>query len=401
MNYNLQRLLVIIGLIAIPFYELFFKVFPFVRVIAPDTREPKELIALTFALAIGLLAVFQGTLKPFRNKYFLILVVFLLLNLFMSPQADLFINNVQVGDMFFWKPFAKVLCFALLMFAVASMDIDFNDILKTMAYCSFAMSIYVILQRLGFDQFWIQREGEQYLWVSGRAFGGNLGQPTLAASFIATIIPIAFYLRKYIFGIVMFTAVVLTKSEMALIALAIVFVFYIAKSQRLLFPIIIFFILFFVIGCSLFSTNYKVRSFINDHSSGRTSVWRETFNDIKDGAISDGKQDFSFTGVGFGRFAFIFPDKHKSNFQQTHNDILEFTYNCGLIGSGILIVGLFFMVKSAWYCNDSLPIAILLSFLTILIISFGSFPFQLGAHQFYSAVLIGLLHNNSIIRRMT
>ena len=123
MTYSLQRLLIILGLVFIPFYEIFLHLLPFVHSTAPDSRCTKEIIALVFALSIGLLAVFQGSIKPFRNKFLLAIPVFLLFNLIMAPHVPLVVNNVDSGDFYFWRPFVQVLCFTLMIAAEASLDI--------------------------------------------------------------------------------------------------------------------------------------------------------------------------------------------------------------------------------------------------------------------------------------
>lgn len=400
MNYSLQRLLVIAGLIAVPFYELIFKVFPYVRIAAADTRVTKELIALAFALAVGLLAVFQGTVKPLKNKFLLALPVFMLLSLFMSPRVSFLINNVEVGDLFFWKPFVQVLCYLLLVIALASIHISVRKIITTMATCGTVMAAYVILQYFGFDQFWMQREGDMFTQVTGRLLGGNLGQPTVVASFIVMLVPIAFHLKKYFSAATMVISLLLIKSEMSLFALVFVAIIYFVKHfksiRKLSIAIIAVGILVAAFGYFKFDS---VRSYVAEHSNGRIGVWKEIIMDIKQGPIIDVNQDYSFTGAGLGRFPFIFPDKHKSIFQQAHNDPLEFTYNCGIIGLLLLFGAIFVMGKGALNASSGLAFALLMSFAAIFFASLGGFPFQLGAHQFYSAVVVGLLHNRQVIRR--
>lgn len=390
-----QRLLVIIGLIAIPFYELIFKVFPYIVVIAPDTRAPKELIAMFFALSIGLLAVFKGNIKPFNNKFILIIPIYLLFNLWMSPHFDLFINTVECGDLYFWKPFSEILCFILMIFAIASSDDDFIPIFKIMVICGTLMSAYVIFQKFGFDQFWIQREGDQFVQVRGRLLGGNLGQSTVVSSWIIMMIPISIYLRKYYMSFIMIIAVFLTGSAMALMSMVLMALIYLIKFNKKF--LIIFATLFIILIC-LISFKQDIRLKIVQRMDGRFEVWKNIFYDIRGGAIAGVSQDFSTTGVGFGRFPFIFPDKHKSNFKQAHNDFLEFTYDCGFCGLAIVLFGLCFMFNKFLFHGIRFPI--FLSFISILFCSLGGFPFQLGAHQFYSAIFLGLLNNDSINRRI-
>lgn len=386
----MQKLLIILGLVIIPFYEIFLKTLPFAINIAPDTRAPKEIVALVFALSIGLLAVFHGNLKPFRNKWILIIPVYLLFNLIMSPHVDMFINNVESGDFYFWKPFAEVLIFTLMIVALSSIEVDFNEIIKVMVICGAVMAGYVILQKFGLDQFWVQREGLQFLQVRGRALGGNLGQSTIVASFIVMLIPLAFYIRRYWMCLTMIIGVILTGSAMALMALGLIISAYAVRFNKVLIVPIILILVF----CGLFIS--KNKSYAIARMDGRSSVWMETMKDIHDGAI-EGAHNFSITGVGFGRFPFIFPNKHQSNFMQTHNDPLQFMYDCGIAGEYLLLAAIFFMVYMACINISPLVFSILISFIAIFFCSIGSFPFQLGAHQFYSATLVGLLHNRGVL----
>lgn len=388
-----NRLLIILGLVIIPFYELILRVFPFVRSIAPDSRAPKEILAMIFALSIGLLAVYLGQIKKFNNKYFLVIPIYLLFNLIIAPHVSLVINNVESGDFYFWKPFCEVLCFMLMIIAISSMEINFEIIIKTMVICGTIMAVYMILQKLGLDQFWAIKTEQVFTSVRAEAIGGNLGQPTIAASFIVMMIPLSIYLRKYWMTLTIITAVFLTGSAMSIGA--IIFMLLISTVRYLKikrFTIIISSVIIICIGFICFS-NKTFHNKIEDRMDGRYTVWSNIVHDIHYGQIKDGS-NLSLTGVGFGRFPYLFPQKHHSPFQQAHNDLMEFTYDCGLIGLGLLIMFLFFMIKN----TNGMNYAVMLSFIALLFTSLGSFSFQLGAHQFYAAVLVGMLNNNSLIK---
>lgn len=397
---SLQRQLVILGLIVIPFYEIFLKALPFVQNVASDTRANKALIAMVFALAIGLLAVFQG-IKPFSNKWLLAIPVYLLFSLIMAPQADLFLNGIQCGDFYFFKPFAQALCFLFLVLAVANMEFS-ETILKVMVWCCFIMSCYVIAQKLGFDQFWAVKDPAQYqgAYPNGE-IGGNLGQTTLVASFIIIGVPLAMYLRKYWMLLVMSIAILVAKSDMAIFALLIIALISLFRFLKISFKDIgiATAVILAVLGVLIYQ-NKPLKDFIKDRMSGRALVWKETAKDIRDGAIEGAKTDASFTGVGLGRFSFIFPERHHSIFSQAHNEYLEFTYNCGLVGLSLFLIALFVMFKSVLMNLNPLSYPIALSFFGLLICAGGVFVFQLGSHQYYSAILVGFLHNDSIIRRV-
>lgn len=395
----MQRLLIILGLIIVPFYEIFLHVLPYAASHAPDSRVTKEELALVFALSIGLLAVWHGEIKPFRNKFLLIIPVYLLFNLIMAPHAPLTINNNEVGDFYFWKPFAEVLCFTFMIIAVSSMEINFEEILKIMVWCGFIMAIYVILQRFGLDQFWVAKgynydgAGNSFIAVRSEELGGNLGQPTIVASWMVMMVPLAFYFRKWWMGITITVACSLTQGVMVGLALATVGMVSAIRYDRLLIlPVGLILVASLMFGISHTSQ-------IINRMDGRYEVWKDTLSDIKNGQIDD-KHKFSITGVGLGRFSFLFPGKHKITFQQTHNDPMEFAYDCGIFGEYLLLVGIFVMLAVGLFHVSSLVFSIALSFLAIFVCSLGSFPFQLGAHQFYAATLVGLLHNEKIIRRV-
>lgn len=396
----MQRLLIILGLVIIPFYEIFIHALPFVRTISPDSRVTKEILALIFSLSIGLLAVWQGTLKPFKNKFFLIIPVYLLFNIMMSPNAPLNINNNEVGDFYFWKPFSEVLCFSFMIIAISSIEINFERILKVMVICGTVMAGYVILQKFGFDQFWLPKTGGEFTSVKGQLLGGNLGQPTIVASWIVMMVPLSIYLRKWWMSAVMIIACLLTKGAMVTGALSIIGIIYLFRKFS--WSITPTFVIFSVLIYAIFMS-HSLRNNIEDRMDGRLGVWENTLKDIRNGQIMGDNNRYPYTGAGFGRFSFSFPVKHpmRLQFMQAHNDPLEFAYNCGLIGEYLLLAGIFVMLIITLFHSSYIVFSIALSFVAIFICSLGSFPFQLGAHQFYSAVLVGLLHNEKLIGRNT
>lgn len=397
MSINLQKLLIILALVMIPFYEIIIRIFPFAIAHVPETREPKLLLAMFFSLTIGLLAIFEGKILKFDNKWLLILTSYLMISFFMSPKVELFLNGIDSSDFWFWKAFCNVICMLLLVITIASSFDKFDYALKIMVYVAVIMSIYVILQRIGFDQFYIQKSINELGSVTRPEVGGTLGNSTLVASFLVFIIPISIYLKKYISSFILFVSVLITESDMALAAcfiMIILYLFYfkfISKS----FTLLIFFILT-IVFCYNYLNVEKFRHFIDDKSNGRISVWKDVIKDIKNGIIN--KQDFSITGLGLGRFPYVFPEQHNSIFRQAHNDFLEFIYNTGFIGLGLLVLSMWQIISVFSKESSFLIASLAISFIVFIITALGSFSFQLGAHQFYIALIVGLLSNNYLRR---
>ena len=367
---------------------------PFTVSTSPDSRCTKEILAMVFALSIGLLAVFYGQIKPFKNKWFLLIPIYLLFNLSMAPHFDLFINNVESGNFYFWKPFAQVICFLLMIIAISSSEINIEKILNVMVICGTVMAGYVVMQKLGLDQFWVARQGQQFEGVHGRVLGGNLGQPTLVASWMVMMVPIAFHLKRFWMAWLIVAACLLTQGAMVIISLLSILtiaIFYFNPQLRK--SIVGIFAILLISVSALLYFNSSFRSKIDERMDGRSTVWTNIIKDIRHGQI-DGLHKYPITGVGLGRFAFIFPDKNKSPFHEAHNDTLEFIYDCGIAGAFLLFAGLLFMARNIPV--NGLSFSVGLSFIAIFICSLGCFPFQLGAHQFYASVLVGLLHNDLI-----
>lgn len=397
MIFNLQRLLITIALVFIPFYEVIMRILPYSRVAAPDTRETKLLLAMFFSLAIGLLAVFEGKIRRFDNKWILFLICFVMLSFFMSPKIPLFVNGIDSGDFWFWKPFCNMLCMLFLVLAVASIEDDIVYIIKIMSIVSMVMGVYVLSQFFGLDQFFIKKSVEEIGTVTMPQIGGTLGNSTLVASFLIFIFPLSIYLKRYFDASIILLAVLATQSDMALISLSAIimgFLYYFKHiSLKFLVAIVSIIIMLFSV---LMITDHNFRNIINNKCNGRIPVWINTLKDIRDG--SDNKRDFSFTGMGLGRFGYIFPEQHKTIFRQAHNDFLEFTYNCGIFGLILFLSTIFFVIKTYFISDSYLIICLTLSFLSFLLSALGSFNFQLGVHQFYMAIIFGLL-SNPILRR--
>ena len=106
----LIQALIIFGLVTIPF----------LLIPGYDTREPKMALALTVALAAGLVAIYQGKLRPFRNKWILIFLAYLLLSIRFAPT----LITAKVPNLWSWKPAFEMLTFALLVMTVAGLKLE-------------------------------------------------------------------------------------------------------------------------------------------------------------------------------------------------------------------------------------------------------------------------------------
>jgi hypothetical protein len=367
---------------------------PFVVIPSLDTREPKMAIALVFALILGLVGIYQGLLKPFKNKYLLILLGFLFVNILLCPKPNIPYADMNIGSFWIWQPFTYILIFFLMLVTISS--IQFSEaqkvkIFKVMSWVGLVMSVYAILQFFKIDQFYsLSSIREAQLTPSGR-IGGTLGNPTILAPFLVMIIPICLYLKKYWFAGIIGIVVLLTQSQVAIGAMIVSLVFLQSlKDKKTAIRIGVLSLILLVLSVTAYFQNDKVKSFVGD--SGRFAQWQQIIKDVNSPLIKEFKVSYPYTGRGIGSFKYIYHLKNKNIFHQAHNEYLEVFYNTGLIGLGLFLMFLWTIIKGDFF-QDRERKFLLTSFIGIAVCAGGTFVWQLGSHLFYTVVILGLLNH--------
>jgi len=410
-----------VGFVLLPFYELLVKGLPYSLTMSSDSRVAKMFLALWLALAIGAGAVFFGKIRECSNKWILAFLIYIPISINLAPKFPFAVNGIDSSSFWVWKPFLVILCFYMMFMAVQSMDItkkDIRDMLTLIFWTALVMSVYVIFQSFGWEQFYNQKVGPEFIWVTKPAVVGNLGNSTVVSPYIAMCIPFALYLKKYWGAGVMVWAVIATHSLVAIGAMAVSMVVYLIFEYREK-GILICTILLLVI--SIFAGWYRVVhkgkaiDFVN-LSNGRTAVWKNTFEALKSGEFTESKTRHPFTGIGPGSYAIMVRPMINTDFAQVHNDYLEVACTFGLIGIFIFLGALWqmgcsvicayyraFRIKDLVTCwngvlDNSALVALSASFLCISIAALGTFAFQVSPHNFYAVAIAGLLHNKNIIK---
>lgn len=414
MTLNLLR----IGLVLIPFYEILMRLFPYVVAVPPNTRDAKEIVAMGFALFIGLAAIYAGEIKKCANYFLLILVGYIIINIRAVPHLNFIINGIDSSGIWIWKPYFQCLCFFLMFMAIQSMNTDElkYKVFPILAWVGFLMAGYVVLQAAGADEWYLVKP----LVMPGTTFTidalnpqmvGSLGNSTIVAPFIAMLIPVALAIRHYLKAFVMGAVIFLCRSDMAIIAMLIsIIAFYVLTEKNhfgwkhiltvVIVSAIAFTSVFFVANKE---ANTSKRMFT---ANGRISEWKVIYNDLinmKVEEIGGIQRTRPFTGYGMGSYGYIYSSTKQSSFRQAHNEYLEIAFSLGLIGTAIFLAAFFFPTKEifsyqVWHSMTPNVSAVLCSFLCISLVAVGTFPWQLGAHQFYSVFFFGLLNNNDFIR---
>jgi hypothetical protein len=161
----------------------------------------------------------------------------------------------------------------------------------------------------------------------------------------------------------------------------------------------------FIILSSVVSIGYfksaKIKSFVGD--SGRFKVWSVIIKDVKNPMNANGQAiKRSLTGFGLGSFRYLFHNQHKDltpgePFFEAHNEYLEVLYNTGIIGLGLFLMGIFFIIRQS-FPLDRLNAHLLASFICVAVSAGGIFCLQNGAIVFYILTITGLLNKREVVK---
>jgi hypothetical protein len=385
--------LIIFGLVAVPF----------LLIPGYDTREPKMMLALAVALATGLVALFQGRLRPFHNKWALILLGYLLVSIWFAPT----LITPKVPNLWVWQPAFAMLVFALFAITIASVEWDERARWRLFTVATWAgviMAGYALLQFLYIDQFCNQKT--DYFPIN--RIGGTMGNRTIVAPFIAMLIPLAIHLRSWWKVVVMAAAILVCRSSIAIGAGAVAVLFQVAGRGRRPLQIAAGTATVLVVAAVIgYGTSASVRREVND--SGRAAVWKLVIEDWRSPVDPEKDNSFAITGLGPGSFRYVFPPKHEQffrerawqDFHQVHNEYLQMLYECGVVGLFLLLGAIFWVFRrnysfrECWRGEaDPYRLSLLSSFLCIALCAFGTFVWQIAPTVFYTAVVVGLLHNH-------
>lgn len=388
---------------------------PFVMFPGIEFNVPKEILSFGLALSIGLVALYQGYLKKFENRWVMFFIGFAFIGIIFAPacreimmchmakgRMDLLIQR-NVSNLWMYKSLLYFLVYTLMMVAVSSYEFtrkQMEEMVFLMCLCGFLMSLYIFVQYFRLDQFFDivdYSKNHEINVLPAKALGGFLGQPTIVATYIAMLVPLALYLRKYIWAICMATAVCLTLSKFAIGSMSIGVILYFLFSRRRFYKsvgIVLIALGLFLIVCWI-NKNHIISvdslvSKIEAESSGRVTIWKTVLKDFR--SEFEGSMR-TVLGYGAGAFEYMHSIIRDSKWRTLHNDWGELIFNFGIAGAAIMFMAIKYLYKKSFMIRNELIIA-LLACLTILFInSSGTFSLQIASNIFYAIIIIGLLQN--------
>jgi len=351
-----------------------------------DVREIKMVCAVIFGLFIIGIQLYRKGLAPIDNKWLMMLLAYLPISMMFIKPIEVTVFGQNVSDFWFWKPFSYFLIFTLMALAIASHDFTKKEIRKifnVISICGFITASYVIIQRIGADQFFYSTAPDT------GPYAGFIGNPTLTAHYIAMTIPFTFYMKRWYFLPFIAIALIIADSLVAGGGLLGGVAFLLASNMKRV----------MVIGSIALAFGLIILFLYPQHIQGREHErfdrWKQVVKDIK-------KPSF-ITGRGLGSFSYFFQaenpgEGNKPNrFKQAHNDYLEWFYGVGLVGFILSILAFFKFIKGCILSRIQEVRIMLSSLVMILITSQACFDLQIGTMAFLTALICGLLMNKRVL----
>ena len=382
-----------IGLVLVPFAHIEHYV---------DMNFLKEYVALGIALTITFHALYSRGIKLIENKWAMFAIASMLASTAFVPPSGLVLGkinpggggfaymNINVENLWNYKPMFVALLYLLTASAIAQTFVDIKKMAKIMAWVGFIMSLVVIAEHFGFQEFWrVQNDGE----LGGMRHPelmGFLAQYTLCSAFICICLPAALFCKKYFFAVVMSVAILLMSSHFAYMAATFAWILWMMGKKSAIrtgVPIVL------IAGVTGFLYVFW------GHDDGRFPLWAMIWHDMTNPLFGNRlAESQGFFGYGAGSFGIFFPILHGSPWWKAHNEFMEFLFNNGIAGLLLMLtaIGSFCWLlfrnysEETWFC--------LSAFLVTCMLAIGTFVWQTGWGEFYTVAIVGAGY--SAIRKM-
>lgn len=347
-------------------------------------RDPKLMLAFFYALILGLWGLYDKN-RPLKNRWLILFIGYLIFNLWQAPKPYVHYAGLEIKNFYFWKPFAMMLAYLGMFMTMRSKRLDEKVILKVAVWVGFITSLMMIAQTSNLFQ-WQNAHDEGYQQITGM-----LGNPLSAGIFVAMLIPIAIYIKRYFFSVLMIIAVLCTSSQTAIWSMALSLLFLLGswrKNFLILLAVIV--LLAGTLGIMCVTSDTLKRK-ITPRDNGRVEQWINIVDDLREPFITS--KAYPYTGFGLGSFQYKYHRKHPGTdrvFYQAHNEYMELLHDTGIMG-----VLLFMMALITYFRNIKMRCNInkfLLSSVMCSMIAAGAmFGWHLGTIAFYTVCLMGLL----------
>jgi len=366
-------------------------------------RAPKEAVSIISLMAIVIVSLTTYHLKPFRNKWLLILMGWCFFTVLIGINVPVYLEKIilQMPPMMIAaKSLFYITLSVMSIVFLSSIPLDLNKISRVINFTVMGLCAYGLLQAVGLDEFfrvagsttgWVAKS----IWDSVGSEAGSfshrivstLGNPAILSTFLAICVPFSLYRLKDEgkFSLILALIIIgMTQSFTGILCTAVSSIVYFAFTNRKIARIIIVSII--VIG----AISYKaIPTFLNP--TGRFEVVKQSWK------ILDKKP---LTGLGLGSFEHLVGDNpdivarlKNQNWKEAHNEYWQGWFEIGLIGLMLLCMAIGSTLRRFLKKITLESVVLMSSFVAILVAGAGYFVLRVGPIAFYIIVIYGLLEN--------
>lgn len=385
---NLTFLFICISIVVISFV-LQIGLFPFLADTVQDYRSTKEFLGITCVVGIILWSIFVGHKIQCKNPGIVLLMGYILIHPFLTPPYTLELFHQNVAGFWQFKPVLYSFIYFIFFCIVANMDLiekNYDQIFKVLYWVGFISALYALLQWLHLDEFQHLASWGNSLWTPHGNMTATFTHPNYSGAFLAMTIPLAIYLKKFWQAILMTIILILINGKMAIFG-CICGIAYLIFSKNKWWALV-YSLLIVASGWFLISHHQSDWT-----DSGRFAMWKLIFHDITQPWIAE--KAFPLFGHGLGSFGTIWTSVHKGTMHEAHNEPLQYAFETGLIGLGLVIFSIFWLIKkiNIFTLIDKQTVILFVCLVSILACSLGLFVWQIEPHRFISVLIFALLHN--------
>lgn len=383
-------------------------------------RYPKEALCVAAFISIIGVAVYNHTLKAFKQGWLLLFLLWAFAStLITSYPVPIFIENGVISlqsNLIAWKELFYIALIVMVIYVISSVKdedkayklgnininigkFDLKTMSKVIVITLLLMCSYAVIQAMGFDDLfrcadpstgWVASnplsQDKKIVGDISRRTVGTIGNPSFFGCWIAMCLPFCLYVKRKLGFITLFLALIvliITKSSLGLLGVLTSVLTYLFFTKRKYFYMLAVILL---ITLSFNFNNLKNNSYFNP--TGRIEAHKEAWNMLKERPLF---------GLGLGTFEYMVGTNPKivnklnnENWRELHDEYGQIWWSLGFIGL-MLFLGIIISNAAEFLRNKNRESIILLSSISaMLVMSLGLHLFRVPPTSFYAVVLTGL-----------
>ena len=403
--------IILLAIFAIPFVTSI-AIEPLIPYSTGDPRLAREIITNILLCAIAGYGALTGKTTPIKNKFIIFACFYPIITIPLLPPLIIPYGPFNIVHMWIWKPIAQGFLYLMAMQTMCYLLKPHRRkeaIMSIISWTGIVMGAFMILQFLGFDQFFVLKDFKLIGYTNIRPeMAGTLGNYTLASALIAVALTITI-LKKHLKRSIFLAAVMLlASSDLALIATILTTGFMLIYQKRFLILSCLISLLLLSVIIAYAINPEIIQKVKNDNGRiGHWAIMLKAWNSplvsqpVPDDVSAEvagfvdrnNKRTYQITGTGGDSYRYLFlmmaKDRGVVKWDRAHNELLEMgLFNHGIIGFFLYLLTFWSLIKRYKDENRQIAMAVVIC---IFFLSLGTFILHVEPFRIYAMLMIAIL----------